>query len=50
MDSATLLATIVGIIWNLLVFRKARQVWEKLHGSEPILNWREWRKLWQKKY
>jgi hypothetical protein len=36
MDSATLLATIVGIIWNLLVFRKVMQVWEKLYGNEPI--------------
>jgi hypothetical protein len=36
-DSTTVIAVIVGISWNLLVFRIVRQVWEKLYGNEPIV-------------
>ena len=37
MDSTTVIAVIVGISWNLLVFRTVRQVWEKLNVNEPII-------------
>lgn len=36
MDIATIFATVVGISWNLFVFRKVMQVWEKLYDNEPI--------------